>query len=95
MSGPRDIAIVPDIRTAEENTAAAQDLAWAHAVTLAQVQGDEVGSDEFVEYYNEFLQRYTVCTDHIGFLQNMALRTVRELLHAGVAVMIPRESNED
>lgn len=89
------MVIVPQIRTEEENKEVAHDLAWAHSTSFAALRGDEVGSDDFLEYYQSYLGRYQLCTDHIGFLQNMALRTTRELLNLGMALMIPKSAEQD
>ena len=91
----RDIAIVPDVRTAEENEAAAHDLAWTHASALSALHEHVVGDDEFIGHYQDLLERYKVCTTCMGFLQNSALRVTRELMQAGMALMVPKDATDD
>ena len=61
----------------------AQELAWNHAQDFSGEMGYKLGSDDFVEVYNELNSRYKHQIDHLKFFMMSALVTVRELLESG------------
>lgn len=83
LGGPSDV-------TKEHST----DLAWEHATLLAAVSGEEFGSDEFVEVFTKLKERYNEVGEHFGFLQHFSLRVLQELMNDGMAVVYPKNLND-
>jgi hypothetical protein len=72
-----------------------EDLAWEHAVMLAENIGMELGSDDFAHIYERFRGRYKDCALSFGFLHNLATRTLKELMESGMAVTFPPGESEE
>lgn len=91
-----NVLMMPDVLPHEENIEGAQDLAWSHAVGVAQVQGVEVGSDEFIDAHAFLLGRYGECADHAAFVQHTSLRILQALLDTvKVAIIIPKDAEKN
>jgi len=90
MSEQIEVLLVPTAGTPEQNTVAAQDLAWEHASTLASMCGFEIGSEEFLNLHSKLLTRYANLMESYGFMQNFGLRLLREMLQTQhVALITP------
>jgi hypothetical protein len=83
LGGPSDVA-------KEHST----DLAWEHALMLASIGNEDVGSDEFIEMFGILRQRYNLVGEHFGYLQHFSLRVLQELMQSGMAVVYPAKTND-
>jgi hypothetical protein len=89
------ILMMPDVLPREENLEGAQDLAWSHAVGVAQLTGSEVGSDDFIDTHAFLLSRYTECADHAAFVQHTSLRILQAVLDTSqLALVIPKNADK-
>lgn len=94
MSEPVEVLIVPVAGTDLDNLVGAQDLAWEHATTLASQVDMDFTNPDFEGVYSKLLEGYIFCTDHMGFMQNFALRLLHELVNKSpVGLFIPRDAS--
>ena len=77
-----------------EASAYAEDIAWEHSTMLAERLGLDLGSDGFVSIFNRLSEKYGECAESFGFLHNLAARTLKELMEAGVAIALPPDEDE-
>jgi len=77
-----EITIGTALTDLEQARKEASDLAWEHAVELAQATGLNLGSEEFEELFRKLSQRYEGNTDFIKFYLMTAMLTIRELLES-------------
>lgn len=87
------VEITPITGSDEENQEGSSSLAWDHTTVLAGGMGIELGSDEFIRLYENIRDKYDKLGHHMGFVQHLALQTVREML-ATKLVGIPQRDEQ-
>jgi len=72
-----------------------EDLAWEAARDASELEGYEVGSDEFLEVYKRLNARYSECAIAYGHLKYLSALTLNNLLGAGLAITVPDKTDTD
>lgn len=74
---------------------ASEDLAWEAAVNAANIEGVEVGSDEFAAAYRLLQSRYRQCAESFAHLSFMSAITLKTLMDGGMALVYPDKEYDD
>jgi hypothetical protein len=94
MSRHFDISLISAGASPAETADYAEDLAWDAATAVANMQGIDLSSDEFVSLYATLRGRYSDCAFAFGHLHNTAAQTLQILMETGMAVTIPKDATE-
>jgi hypothetical protein len=91
-----DLLLVPDLPPEEEIQEGVEGLAWEHATLFSSLSDIELGSEEFVDLHKDLLERYRESGNHLGFIQNAAMRLVQALLESNrIALVIGKDDNSE
>lgn len=91
-----NVLMMAEPQSVEDGIEGAQDLAWDHAVGVAQINGLEIGSQDFINTHGLLLSRYTDCAEHAAFIQHTALRILQAmLLSHKVALVVSSDSDKE
>lgn len=72
------------------------DLAWEHCNSLVDKGAFDIGSDDFTETYQYFVNEYDECLQHSGFLQFISLRVLKELFRTKhIALTVTEDDNTE
>ena len=84
--------ISPQLVNIEAARKDAGDLSWEHAKEFANELGFGIGSDEFVDIFNQLNSRYEHQVEHLKFFMLTALITMREMLQNNL-IALPLEED--
>lgn len=72
----------------------AEEMAWSHATLFAQSNGISLGSDDFETLFIRLRERYSECSEHIGFLHHLGSQVLSELMQLGMGIGIARNHTQ-
>jgi len=88
------VEIFSEAVTPEYSAEWSENLAWEHAKLLALNAGLSLGDDGHTELYRHLKERYTECSEHLGFLHHFAAKVLQELLGRNMGILLSANMSE-